>query len=69
MPLLKDISAFRAPPTPAHFNEENFLATLEISGPQLTSTIKGKEIKHINSRVCTLKTLSYLIQKNVFKFL
>jgi hypothetical protein len=45
MPFLKDISAFRAPPTPAQFNEESFLATLEISGPHLTSTIKGENFK------------------------
>lgn len=41
MPLAKDISAFRAPPVPAQFKEDMFLSTLELSGPQLTSTIKG----------------------------
>lgn len=41
MPLAKDISAFRSPPVPAQFKEENFLTTLEVSGPHLTSTIKG----------------------------
>lgn len=41
MPLAKDISAFRAPPVPAQFKEETFLGTLELSGPHLTSTVKG----------------------------
>ena len=41
MPLAKDISAFRAPPVPSQFKEDTFLGTLELSGPQLTSTIKG----------------------------
>ncbi|KAG5673063.1 hypothetical protein PVAND_003138 [Polypedilum vanderplanki] len=41
MPLARDISAFRAPPVPAQFKEETFLGTLELSGPQLTSTVKG----------------------------
>lgn len=41
MPLAKDISAFRAPPTPAQFKEDTFLGTLELSGPQLTSNVKG----------------------------
>lgn len=41
MPLAKDVSAFRAPPTPKQFKEDSFLGTLELSGPHLTSTIKG----------------------------
>lgn len=41
MPLQKDISAFRAAPTPNHFKPDCFLATLEQSGPQLTSPLKG----------------------------
>lgn len=41
MPLAKDISAFRAPPVPSQFKEDTFLGTLELSGPQLTSTVKG----------------------------
>lgn len=41
MPLAKDISAFRAPPAPAHFKEDTFLSTLDLSGPHLTSNIKG----------------------------
>lgn len=41
MPLAKDICAFRAPPVPAPFKEETFLGTLDLSGPHLTSTVKG----------------------------
>lgn len=41
MPLAKDICAFRAPPVPAQFIESTFLGTLELSGPHLTSTVKG----------------------------
>lgn len=41
MPLQKDISAFRAAPTPNHFKQDCFLATIEQSGPQLTSPLKG----------------------------
>lgn len=41
MPLQKDISAFRSAPVPNHFKPDQFLATLEQSGPQLTSTLKG----------------------------
>lgn len=41
MPLQKDISAFRAAPTPNQFKPDCFLATLEQSGPQLTAPLKG----------------------------
>jgi hypothetical protein len=41
MPLARDISAFRAPPVPAPFKEDTFLGTLELSGPHLTSQVKG----------------------------
>lgn len=41
MPLQKDISAFRAAPTPHHFKQDCFLSTLEQSGPQLTAPLKG----------------------------
>lgn len=41
MPLQKDISPFKAAPAPNQFKQDDFLATLEQSGPQLTSTSKG----------------------------
>lgn len=41
MPLQKDISPFKAAPSPNQFKQDDFLATLEQSGPQLTSTSKG----------------------------
>ncbi|XP_066995986.2 protein DENND6A [Anabrus simplex] len=41
MPLQKNISPYKAAPTPRPFNPDDFLATLETSGPQLTSGIKG----------------------------
>ncbi|VVC93439.1 unnamed protein product [Leptidea sinapis] len=41
MPLQKNISPFRAPPIPNPFNPEDFFATLQQAGPQLTSGIKG----------------------------
>lgn len=41
MPLQKDISPFKAPPNPNQFKQDDFLATLGQSGPQLTSTLKG----------------------------
>lgn len=41
MPLQKDISPFKAAPNPNQFKQDDFLATLETSGPQLTSTSKG----------------------------
>lgn len=41
MPLAKSLDAFRAPPVPSQFKEDTFLGTLELSGPQLTSTVKG----------------------------
>lgn len=41
MPLQKNISPFKATPIPQHFNPDDFLATLSISGPQLTSGAKG----------------------------
>lgn len=41
MPLQKNISPYKAAPTPKPFNQEDFLATLATSGPQLTSIIKG----------------------------
>lgn len=41
MPLQKDISPFKAAPTPHQFKQDDFLATLENSGPQLTSSLKG----------------------------
>ncbi|XP_017768468.1 PREDICTED: protein DENND6B isoform X2 [Nicrophorus vespilloides] len=41
MPLLKNISPFRAAPTPLPFNPDDFFAMLETAGPQLTTGIKG----------------------------
>ncbi|KAK7874564.1 hypothetical protein R5R35_013134 [Gryllus longicercus] len=41
MPLQKNISPYKAAPTPRPFNPDDFLATLGTSGPQLTSGIKG----------------------------
>ncbi|XP_001602662.1 protein DENND6A [Nasonia vitripennis] len=41
MPLQKTISPFKATPIPQLFNPDDFLATLNSSGPQLTTGIKG----------------------------
>lgn len=41
MPLQKNISPYKAAPTPWPFNPDDFIATLETSGPQLTTGIKG----------------------------
>lgn len=41
MPLQKDISPFKSAPLPNPFKQEDFLATLEECGPQLTSNCKG----------------------------
>lgn len=41
MPLLRDISAFKAPPTLREFDADDFLETVEVAGPQLTSGTKG----------------------------
>jgi hypothetical protein len=41
LPLQKNISPFKATPSIQPFNPEDFLKTLEASGPQLTSGIKG----------------------------
>ncbi|XP_052862590.1 heat shock 70 kDa protein [Anopheles cruzii] len=41
MPLQKDISPFRSAPQPNPFRQEDFLATLDDCGPQLTSTCRG----------------------------
>lgn len=41
MPLQRDISPFKAAPTPNQFKQDDFLQTLETSGPQLTSTLRG----------------------------
>uniref|UniRef100_A0A1A9ZF50 UDENN domain-containing protein n=1 Tax=Glossina pallidipes TaxID=7398 RepID=A0A1A9ZF50_GLOPL len=41
MPLQKDISPFKSAPNTNAFKLDDFLATLELSGPQLTSTLKG----------------------------
>ncbi|XP_038115021.1 uncharacterized protein LOC6053032 [Culex quinquefasciatus] len=41
MPLQKDISPFKSAPQPNPFKQEDFLATLEECGPQLTSSCKG----------------------------
>ncbi|XP_065206183.1 protein DENND6B-like [Planococcus citri] len=41
MPLKKNISPLKAAPHPLPFNPDDFIASLDISGPQLTSTIKG----------------------------
>ncbi|XP_053689239.1 protein DENND6 homolog [Sabethes cyaneus] len=41
MPLQKDISPFKSAPLPNPFKQEDFLATLEECGPQLTSSCKG----------------------------
>ncbi|KAG8225110.1 hypothetical protein J437_LFUL004031 [Ladona fulva] len=41
MPLQKNISPYKAAPTPRPFNPDDFIATLGTSGPQLTSGTKG----------------------------
>ncbi|XP_073969461.1 protein DENND6B [Rhodnius prolixus] len=41
MPLHKNISPYKAAPTPWPFNPEAFIASLDKSGPQLTTGIKG----------------------------
>lgn len=41
MPLQRNISPFKAAPIPLPFNPDDFFATLETAGPQLTSGIKG----------------------------
>lgn len=41
MPLLKNISPYKAAPMPLPFNPDDFFATLETTGPQLTSVFKG----------------------------
>jgi len=42
MPLQKNICPGKAAPLPRPFNPEEFLATLDVSGPQLTSGVKGE---------------------------
>ncbi|XP_034490164.1 protein DENND6B [Drosophila innubila] len=41
MPLQKDISPFKSAPNASSFKLDDFLATLETAGPQLTSPLKG----------------------------
>lgn len=41
MPLQKQISPFKAPPSPRAFQMEEFMASLDMNGPQLTSGLKG----------------------------
>ncbi|KAH8409035.1 hypothetical protein KR009_005614 [Drosophila setifemur] len=41
MPLQKDISPFKSAPNASTFKLDDFLATLETAGPQLTSPLKG----------------------------
>jgi len=41
MPLHKNISPYKAAPSPWPFNPDDFVSSLEKSGPQLTSGIKG----------------------------
>ncbi|GJQ68117.1 hypothetical protein Trydic_g10709 [Trypoxylus dichotomus] len=41
MPLFKNISPYKAAPAPLPFNPDDFFATLENAGPQLTCGIKG----------------------------
>ncbi|CAG0921681.1 unnamed protein product [Notodromas monacha] len=41
MPLQKSICPFRAPPSLRPFNPDEFLATLDSAGPQLTTGVKG----------------------------
>ncbi|KAH0630139.1 hypothetical protein JD844_012807 [Phrynosoma platyrhinos] len=41
MPLQKSISPWKSPPQLKPFNQEEFMKTLEKTGPQLTSRLKG----------------------------
>ncbi|KAM4650627.1 LOW QUALITY PROTEIN: protein DENND6A [Discoglossus pictus] len=41
MPLLKSISPWKSPPPLKTFSQEEFMKTLEKTGPQLTSRLKG----------------------------
>jgi hypothetical protein len=42
MPLQKNICPCKAAPLPRPFNQDDFLATIDTSGPQLTSGVKGE---------------------------
>lgn len=44
MPLKKNISPYKNAPHPLPFNQDDFLASLETSGPHLTSNVKGNWI-------------------------
>lgn len=41
MPLLRDISPFKSPPTLRDFDFDEFLDTIAVAGPSLTSGTKG----------------------------
>ena len=41
MPLARNISPYRAAPKVKPFNPDEFISSLENSGPSLTSTVKG----------------------------
>ena len=41
MPLQRNISPYRGPPTLRQFDVDEFVASIEHSGPQLTSGVKG----------------------------
>ncbi len=41
MPLARNLSPFKRPPVMAHFRIEDFIGTLDATGPQLTTGIKG----------------------------
>ena len=41
MPLARNISPYRAAPKVKPFNPDEFIASLENCGPQLTSSVKG----------------------------
>ncbi|GBP54413.1 Protein DENND6B [Eumeta japonica] len=64
MPLQKNISAFRAPPNPNPFNPEEFFATLQETGPQLTSGIKGDWVGLYRSFFKTLNFNAWFLERH-----
>jgi hypothetical protein len=57
MPLQRQISAFKAAPVPRKFDHDEFAQSLDISGPALTSGIKGDWLQLYRFVVISLKKM------------
>ena len=71
MPLQRNISPYRGAPTLRQFDVDEFVASIEHSGPQLTSGVKGdwvglyRSVIHVQRSVIHVQRSVIHVQRSV----